>query len=441
MKEIEQNPPKIPGFTISRTEYLISLILTNKQDHHPGAWSVLNMTYLRKQVPKADQYIKFLGSEGIIEWKNYSAGRNSRLYRLKVEGGTAYRMITDMRLIRRIENIYVRLNKRNSKKYPKLNEYIHSVKIDLEEALTTVQFTYSKNLINDPEKAERRRTFSLSEIEKINSGDIYIKCNGTNGRLDSNITRLPRELVKHLTIHGNPLTEIDLRNSQPFFAAAMMNLTPETEGLMVKYLGRTLTILTKSLHLTECEDVQLYTSLVVKGDFYEPYMINKIREAGIVCKDREAAKKRLLIVFFDKSEAWKYNKEARVFKSCFPNVMTFFDAIKKEDHTLLSVFLQRIESHIVLNRVAPRIINDFPKLPFVTKHDSLLPSGILAIDNIEGVKRIMIDVIREVTGLTPQVIIKRPENLDFRPEFNFHHIPVSNLLFLLPPIIMLIKCL
>jgi hypothetical protein len=357
------------------------------------------------------------------------------------EGETAFRRIRDMSLINRIETNSRQLKYRNSKKYPKLNEYIHRVKIEVDEAITTVEFTYLKNLVNDPGKAESRRTFSLSEIEKIRAGDIYIKCNVTNGRLDSNFTRLPSELVQHLSIDGNLLTEIDIKNSQPFFAAVIMNPTPKVQGLMRDYLGHHLTMLTKSLDIAECEDVKLFTSLVTNGTFYEPFMMAKFKEAGINCPDRADLKDRLFIIFFGKSLAWKYNKGAKIFNSIFPNVIRFFNLIKKGDHARLSVFLQRIESDIVLERIAPRIIKEYPKLPFVTKHDSLLPSGIMTVDSTEEVKRIMLDVITEVTGLTPKVEIKSCEKKDFRPEFNFPHISITNLLFLLPPIIMLIKCL
>ena len=82
IKEFEQFPPKITGFTISRIEYLIHLILSHKQENHPGSWSVLNMKYMLNVVPRANEYLNLLREKNIIKWKNHSKDRNSRLYRL-----------------------------------------------------------------------------------------------------------------------------------------------------------------------------------------------------------------------------------------------------------------------------------------------------------------------------------------------------------------------
>ncbi len=403
MEELRQNPPPIKGFSISRMEYLITLILTHKQKNHLGAWSVLYMAYLRNVVPQADEYIKLLKERGIIQWRNHSVGRNSTLYRLTDEGRTEIRTIKDQQLIRRIEEAHFNICKRNSRKYPQLNKYIHLVGLDVIGALRTVELTYQEGLLTDPATAESRRTYSLGEIGRIQAGHIYISCNDTNGRLDSNYTRLPSELVLHLVIDGKSLSEIDIRNSQPFFAAAMMNPTPEVERLMERYLGLKLTGSVKSMHISECEDVRLYTTLVLTGNLYE-FMMEKVRKAGVLFKDRSDLKERLFVVFFGRKGSWRYDKIARVFQQEFPNVLVFFEKIKQEDHRKLSVFLQRIESCTMLEKVAPAILNELPGLPFITKHDSILPSA----DGLYAVGEIMIRVITEVTGMKPSISIKCP---------------------------------
>jgi len=281
IEELKQNPPSIKGFSISRMEYLISLILTHKQKTHHGAWSLLYMQYLRNLVPQAEEYMNLLKERGIVQWRNHSVGRNSRLYRLKEEGRTEIRTITDHQQIRRIEQTYTNIHKRNSRKYPRLNKFIHQVRLDDIGAMRTVELTYQAGLLTDPASAESRRTYSIGEIGRIQADQIYIKCSATNGRLDSNFTRLPSELVRHLTIEDMSLSEIDIRNSQPFFAAAMMNPTSEIEGLMKRYLGRKLTRLAKSMQISECDDVKLYTSLVLAGSLYE-FMMEKARKAGVL---------------------------------------------------------------------------------------------------------------------------------------------------------------
>ena len=406
MKQFENTPPPITGFTVSKVLYLISLVLTHKQDRHPGAYSLLNMEYMQNIVYNAPEYFNFLKDQNIIEWINGCAGRNSRMYRLINEGRTEYRAITDRKLIFKIEKNRRNLKLRNSKAYPVLNEYINRVQIDYEAALRAVAVEYQKNLRDGYEKAEGRRTFSLAEIDRIASNDIYIRCNKTNGRLDSNFTRLPGELVPCLTIDGNFLTEIDVRNSQPFFAAALFDPTHEIECLMRKYLGEIFTISAKSLHLSQYQDVKTYTSLVTSGEFYEPFLTQKFTESRIEFKDRQDIKDQMFIVFFGRNHAEKYSRAAKLFRSEFPHVQQLFDLIKRDEHNQLAIFLQRVESHTILKRIAPRIQGELPGLPFLTRHDSCLPPQIMVYKNAEKVRGIMLSVIRDVTGLTPVIRIK-----------------------------------
>lgn len=406
MDELKKNPPAIPGFRVTRMEYLISLILTHKQDDHPEAWSVLHMPYLLKVVPLANEYLKLLKEKGAIEWKNYYAGRNSRLYRLTGESKTEFRAISDKNLIRRIEQARVNMSMRNSRRYPHLNCYINRVRLNVVEAMRTVEVTYRVRSQIDAVAAESRRTFSVAEIGKIQSGLIYIKCNSTNGRLDSNFTRLPSELVQHLHIDGKPLSEIDLRNSQPFFAAAMICPTREINYVLEKYLGRKLMTKVGALNIRYCDDVLRYISLVISGTLYEPYLMERVKEAGIIGIDRKELKGRVFRVFFGKIGSWRYDRVACLFRSAFPNVVANFELIKVGDHSRLAVILQRLESYTMLDRVAPAILNELPGMPFITKHDSILPVRAESSDSVGRVARIMKGVIAEVTGLIPSVSIK-----------------------------------
>jgi len=406
-KYIESNPPDIQGFTVERMQYIVSSIMKHPQDKHPGAYSVLNMQYLRNIVPQANQYIDYLKEAGKIEFINYLEGRNSRLYRMRqaYRGPAVFRTVTDNRLNRRIAENHNKMKLRNSKKYPKLNEYVYSVSIDYPEALHTIDQQYNYHYVEDPAKAEARRTYSLAEVEKIHAGEIYIRVNGTNGRYDTNYTRLPSELVEHLTIDGVPLTEIDIRNSQPFFAVGLFNPSPEVEKVMEAYLGHRLTMYTKSLQVFKYEDAKLYTSLVEKGQFYE-FMLEKFRLNGIEYRDRAAAKEAIFTIFFGKNSAIHYSAAVKLFRSLFPNVYRLFEGIKEKEHNRLAILLQRIESHTILDLAAQQVIFELPDVKFITKHDSLLPAGLMVTDNVAEVSRILTEVVTEVIGVKPLLKVK-----------------------------------
>jgi hypothetical protein len=406
IKELEIAPLSIPGFSISRMQYLISLIISHKQKNHTGAYSLLNMQYMSNVVPEADQYLNYLKKENIIEWINYSTGRNSRMYRLVDEGRTEYRSLTDMKLINRIERNNRNLKRRNSKKYPELNKYILQVRIDAQAAHDTVESEYAINEIIGPLKAEGRRTFSHCEIDRIESRNIYIKCNRTNGRLDSNYTRLPHELLQHLSINGYSLIEHDIRNSQPFFAASLFNPKPEIEKIMIKIIGPYYTMSAKALHLADYKDVKLYTSLVMNGNFYDPFLMDQFKENNISFIDRDDLKEQLFMVFFGENRSITYSPAVRLFASLFPNIYKLFSIIKKPDHTKLPILLQNIESHTILNRVAYNITEHLPGLPFITRHDSILPARDLTRYNEDLVTDVMKATIMEETGLTPVIRVK-----------------------------------
>jgi len=397
----------IVGFSMERLKYLISAIVTHKQEDHPGAYSVLKMEYLRNIVPYANEYLNFLKDLGIVEWLNYSAGRNSRLYRITkyYDGKILYHVITDRYLIRRIEQNINKIKFRNSKKYPLLNRYVYQVQIDVPAALNTIEKTYIKNINSvykeKKDKANARRTFSIGEIFKIQSGQIYIKVNSTNGRYDSNYTRLPSELVPHLSINGKSLIELDIKNSQPFFAVSLFNPSLEIQ----KIIGNRLTMLAKRLQLINKQNVKLYVSLVINGTFYD-FMAEKFKLYGIPFADRKDLKEQLFIVFFGKNNAIHFSPAVRLFAEIFPSVYKLFSEIKKNKHNRLAILLQRIESYVMLDCVVPKILNEFPGLEFITKHDSLLPAGIMVTGEVDKIHVLIKNEIEKIIGFFPKIEIK-----------------------------------
>jgi hypothetical protein len=401
LKEVEQNPPKIIGFRISRLEYIISLILTHKQKKYPGSYSLLTMEYIKNIIVRADEYINFLRDSNIIEWVSHSSGRNSRMYRVtkQYDGPVVWRPITDMNIIRRIEENRRSLKFRNSKKYPVLNKYVYMIEIDYEAALKTIEEEhYIRSQSKDAEislKADNRRTYSLGEIFKIRNKEIYIKVNKTNFRYDTNYTRLPSELVKHLLINGNPLREFDIVNSQPFFVNSFISPSPEIERIM----GYLLTIYNKSLNLIEKQDVKHYRSLTSEGIFYE-FMMREFTRIGIEYSCRQDFKDKLFTVFFGSNGI--HTPAVKLFAEKFPAIENLFRYIKKDDNANLPNLLTRIESFIMLDCVAPRIIKEFPEVPFLTKHDCVLPVGIMITDRVEEIKALISDEIKKLIGISPK---------------------------------------
>lgn len=407
LDDIGKNPPPIIGFDLSRLKYLITLILTHKQENRRFSYSVLNMKIMSRIIPKATYYLRFLKDLGIIEWREYSSGRNSRLYRMTrcYDGEVVFRTITDQNLIRRIESGIRQLRYQNSKKYRKLNQYVLMVELDAEAAYNTIEVTYQAMKISSEKeirvKADSHRSYSLGEVQKIISKQIYIKVNTTNYRYDTNFTRLPSELVKHLHIKGTHFKELDIVNSQPFFSSGLFNPTPEIQKLM----SSSLIMFAKSLYMSNKEDINEYVSLVISGRYYD-FLMKKFIENGLRFVDRQDFKEKLFTVYFGENRAAVYNPAVRLFETIFPNVWLLFKKIKKPSYNRLAILLQKMESHTMLNHVASRIVNKFPCIPFLTKHDSILLPANLSEDTFEQIQMLLENTVEDIIGYRPALKVK-----------------------------------
>jgi hypothetical protein len=79
-----------------------------------------------------------------------------------------------------------------------------------------------------------------------------------------------------------------------------------------------------------------------------------------------------------------------------------FALIKKDDKTLLPCLLQRMESHLVLQKIAKRISRERPELPIFTIHDSVATT----IGNEEYVRRVMEEELLAAIGFSPSLKVE-----------------------------------
>jgi hypothetical protein len=131
---------------------------------------------------------------------------------------------------------------------------------------------------------------------------------------------------------------------------------------------------------TQCgSDLELYCTLVDKGRLY-PYLSRKFEEeTGIrldlnKIEEKRRLKEIIFVTMFSDNRfiGQKEAKMKRFFKQLFPTVYEVFSLIKKKANFLLPVILQRIESEIVLKRIAKSISKQYPNLPIFTIHDSIV---------------------------------------------------------------------
>jgi hypothetical protein len=168
------------------------------------------------------------------------------------------------------------------------------------------------------------------------------------GRVHTNITNLKSELRKHLSVNGEGLVNLDIRNSQPLVFAALLKEHFGESGRVPA-------------------DVRHFMDLCQAGTFYD-YLMG---ESGIPSDQRSAFKRsffgRVFFIWNDPP-----TKEALAFGAVFPNVYRVIREMKADKYEALAQQLQRKESSIMIGGVASRCMREIPQAFVGTIHDSIL---------------------------------------------------------------------
>ena len=178
---------------------------------------------------------------------------------------------------------------------------------------------------------------------------------GTTGRVFNAITSLKRELRGAVRLAGEPMGNVDLVNSQPALLAVEMFHKNPTNGVKGRATYR------DSPASSPCASPALaFRSLVLDGRLYEFLM----QRTGL---SRDAVKLALLRDVLAKRGRYPSAVED-VFRREFPEVYAFVRRANRQDHAELIRRLQRRESWLVIENVAPRLVG---KVPVVSLHDAI----------------------------------------------------------------------
>jgi hypothetical protein len=239
------------------------------------------------------------------------------------------------------------------------------------------------------------------------------------------ISSMPKEQRKFLRFKGHeqtPLVTIDFKNSQPFFSAMLSSKT-----LIDTLLPEFKAVLPLAEQLISKPDFLLYRQLCVEGRLYE-FFLEALGIDSSNKLERDKIKETLFrAVLFSRKRVYGDDKRFKLqFQSAFPSVFSFFSEIKRmnEDelpelksiikpnnenfkfkqsnnsYKLLACMMQRAESRMIYQVIAPRLMEDGIK--FITVHDSF----IVLPENV-GLTNIIIRESFESIGLTsPSLSIK-----------------------------------
>jgi len=341
-----------------KTDYIINLIhefmikyffSTDLTSLKVNLWSLI----LRKKYGMYyNYYIDYLIEEGFITLiSDYYVAKKTKTYQINYfDIGSLIRVkVYDNILLKKHSKNFLERNitEYNNSPIPidikrKIIEDIYHVKIDYEKS-----FDLLNKMKKDGDIDNSKYYKNLLSINGIKDKHLFFKFD-SYGRFHSNFTILKKEIRKNfLTIDGEEVCELDIKNSQPFFLSLLMK----------KYKA----------DWKELPDVERYFFTVNNGIIYDD-IVEKVDSI----KTRNDAKLLVYKVLFGKNGDFK--KTSKIFKEIYPNILKFIQNYKenKGDHKVMSHELQRIESDFIFNNVINKIKKKNSKIRIITVHDSII---------------------------------------------------------------------
>lgn len=266
---------------------------------------------------------------------------------------------------------------------------------------------------------------SINAIKRIYNKHYYLKVDPKAGRLHTNLTNLPGIYYQTLTVNRKPLVGYDIANSQPYFAACLINLKLTQDiiawqkreknlPLLLNYNSQfsNISIKSRQVYPSQSEDlvsinndfsllsgnqqindllplvneslfimiqdscvnryfsdVYRFLSMCVNGDLYE-------KVSSLTMDMNHLDKQKVKLSFFQMFFSKAGNKQGLIKELgvVFPHTFNYIRQIKNEDPDnkgYFAIMLQRLESYFILDRVCKRLHKEHPNALIFTKHDSV----------------------------------------------------------------------
>lgn len=336
-----------------KTDYLINIIheltlkysLTNEICHN------ICSTILKRKYGKFyKHYIDYLVEKKFITLiSNYYVSKKSRTYKINDNIEYTKCKIHDKFLIKKHKKEFLVKNFIKDTDSP-IDEKLRNILI---EDLYHIEIDYDKsyswlNKEKENNNIDLQKYFlNLMAIEGINGKYLYHQFDSF-GRLHTNFTNLKKHIRNnYLTIDGLQLSEIDIKNSQPFFLAMFLK----------QEFGENIP-----------DEFNYYFDVVSNGLIYD-IILDKYSH---IYNSRDEVKIMIYKVIFGKNIDSK--PESKIFKEVFPEVYNFIKKYKynRDSYKELSHKLQRLESDFIFGQDITKIKEKFPHIRLFTIHDSII---------------------------------------------------------------------
>lgn len=262
-------------------------------------------------------------------------------------------------------------------------------------------------------------------IDKLNNHEYLMKVDATAGRFHTLLTQLPKDLKQFITYDKKRLVGIDLTNSQPLLATALLDKeifinNPILINTIINckpyykdspsFVGNLVRLIAKNQNKP---DVLNYKRIVAEGKYYEEFGAI-LQSKGLIPNNGEDVRKFAKVAtyasFFAPNANAGHIESMGYFKAEFPNVYAIFSKIKSSPkgkkkerlHKALAVTLQACEADLFLRKICKRINDINPEILIFTIHDSIITT----LEYEEIVKEIIDEEVYKVIKIHPKFNIE-----------------------------------
>ena len=346
-------------------------------DLDPWGWARLGSTILREYIPnRALKPLKdFLFEAGVLEMTRYTKGRRTTGYRIgrAFDGPPIRVLLTDPRLIRKRLAWRKSYGRTDDPALVHVIQQRHAVLEQMRVALSRLSLIHPVEVVVRELRGSSVNTDHVRFVCNVICHDDHdgLIVDPFGFRVHSIVTRTASVIRPFLRLDGQELTELDVANAQPLLLAAALrrpDICTSYVGL-AHHIGRGQPDLPR--RLVWCSkvppaEVDLFSALCENGELYE------FLQADGNFPDRKTVKRLLYRdVLFCKPRV--RGAMTKVFARPFPGLFNAIITLKRtQGYKAVAMLLQRLESHIMIDCVCQRLVDEQPGLPFLTIHDSAL---------------------------------------------------------------------
>lgn len=393
---------------------------------------------LQLQFREYDKHLDYFYKNNIL-WRERYSENVCRKYQLAPEyfaEKVRFVEITDRKVI----NIFFK-EKEENKSYCPFNKWLdNKLRIDTKSALESLNSTFESDIDWGYYLTRCRAVLGIANTHYYFSRNEF-----TDDRFHSNFTSIPKDIRKYLRYDGNPLGEVDISASVPFFLyCQLLYLIEDGQRINLGFFDdffKKNRLYSKALKITKSkvkldkEEILRFGETLLNGTFYQEimtlfndnyykkhseYVLNRAFDSTE--EDRKVIAKKMILSSIN-SKNYQHKETKEFMKVIYPTIMQFLEVFKTrrylnerdkkklqkkliiceeelkekfQQHKKVPHLLLQTESYFMLDVLVRKLNKRYSKMPFFTLHDCVVTTE----ENIEFLEEFMEQIFNETIGFS-----------------------------------------